>query len=405
MTDRRVVVTGLGAVSPLGPDVPTFWQALVGGRSGISRLSTVDPGDTGVTIAAQIRDFDPRAYVDGRTERIVDRSALLFVGAADEAARDATLDGAVDPDAVGIVAGIDSALETSRRISVGLHTHGTLGVDAYALVQALPNSASGLVARRLRLRGPHVALSAACAGGAVALLQAANLIRLGEADVAIAGGAVALDPVLLAGCVSARVLSRSSDPDRASRPFDLRRDGFVIGEGSGALVLEELTHAASRGSTVYAELLGGWHNSSLAGFTVNDADSCAVCMRRALARAGVAPNEVDLVSAHAPSTPLGDRQEAEALGLVFGRRVPAFSAKGSLGHCMAATAALETIAAVLAIRDGLAPPTLNYEEPDPGCDVDCVPNIARPLPVRLVLKNAFGFGGVNCCLVLGAPPK
>jgi 3-oxoacyl-[acyl-carrier-protein] synthase II len=208
----------------------------------------------------------------------------------------------------------------------------------------------------------------------------------------------------VAACLSARVLSRCPDPARASRPFDRDRDGFVLSEGSAALVLEELGHARRRGAPAYAELLGGCQTSSIAGFTVNDADDCAACIRRALARAGVEPDGIDLVSAHAPSTPLGDRQEAEALNAVFnGRRVPVFAAKSSLGHSMAATAALESIASVLAIRDGVAPPTLHYEVPDPECDVDCIPGSARRLPVRRVLKNAFGFGGVNCSLVFGAP--
>ena len=399
---RRVVVTGLGAVSPLGLDALSFWDALVAGRSGISHLTTVDPGDTGVSIAGQIEGFEARRFVDGRTARLIDRAALLFAAASDEALRDARL----DPRGrdVAVVAGVDTALATTARIATGFHTQGQLGVDAYALVQALPNTASGLAARRLGIRGPHLALSAACAGGAVAALYGGGLIRLGEVDAAIVGGSVGLDPVLLAACVAARVLSRSDDPARASRPFDRRRDGFVVGEGSGALVLEELAHARRRGATVHAELLGGAQTSSLEGYTINDAQSCAACMSRALASAGVTPDDVDLVSAHAPSTPLGDRQEAEALDTVFGRRVPAFAAKGSLGHCMAATAALETIAAVRALEEGVAPPTLNYEEPDPECQVDCVPNVARPLDVGIVLKNAFGFGGVNCCLVLGRPP-
>jgi 3-oxoacyl-[acyl-carrier-protein] synthase II len=395
---RRIVVTGIGVVSPIGSDVSVFWEALVSGRSGVGPIRKADGSAFRTSVAAEVKDFDPRDHVDGRTARNIDPSAVLVLAAARAALTDAELD--VRQADVGVVVGLDAAYGSVSRAALALERQGPIGVESFGLVQMAPATAGALVARTLGLRAAHFAVSGACASGAVAILQAWNLIQLGYASAAIAACGSILEPLLLAACENARVLSPNPDPATASRPFDLNRDGFVAGEGAAALVLEERREAATRGAQLYAEVLGGWQNASNEGFTVNDPVSSARCIREALRFAGVERSEVDLVSAHATSTKLGDRQEAEALASVFGgRRVPAFAAKSSLGHCLSAAGGLESVAAVLAIRDGVAPPTLNYEHPDPACKVDCVPNLARRMAVQTVLKNSFGFGGVNCCLV------
>jgi 3-oxoacyl-[acyl-carrier-protein] synthase II len=297
---------------------------------------------------------------------------------------------------VGVVVGLDVAHHSLHRAAAGLERSGQLGVDAFALVQALPNSACSLIAQTFGFRGAQYAVSGACASGVLALLHGWGLIQLGMVDAVVAGSTATLSALAVASCCAARVVTRNADPACASRPFDELRDGFVIGEGAAALLLEDLGHAQARDAPILGEFLGGWQSASTAGYTVNPADDAADCMREALRVCGLDPAEVDLVGAHATSTPVGDRQEAEALRSVFAARsVPAFAAKSMLGHCASAAGGLETVALLLALRDGVAPPTLNYEHPDPFCDVDCVPNTARRIDARIGLKNSFGFGGVN----------
>jgi 3-oxoacyl-[acyl-carrier-protein] synthase II len=398
---RRVVVSGLGVVAPLGIGVSEFWSALLAGQSGVKRIQKFDASSLSSAIAAEVRDFDPLDHADGRTVRTSDPSAIYLLAAAREALVSAELTRPPSPAAVGVVVGLDVAHESVRRAALGLERRGQLGVDSFAIVQALPGAASSLLAQTFGLRGAQFAVSGACASGALSLLHAWNLIQLGYVDAAVAGCAATLNPLVVACCQAARILSRNPDPTTASRPFDRLRDGFVIGEGAAALVVEALDHARARETSILAELLGGWQTSSTDGYTVNPAGDAAGCMLSALETTGVDPAEVDLVGAHATGTPVGDRQEAEALRLTFGeRRVPAFAAKSALGHCMSAGGGLETVALLLALREGIAPPTINYEHPDPFCDVDCVANEARRIPARIGLKNSFGFGGVNCCLVL-----
>jgi 3-oxoacyl-[acyl-carrier-protein] synthase II len=398
---RRVVVSGLGVISPVGNTVDDFWTALVAGRSGVGPISRFDASGLTASVAAEVKGFDPLEHADGRTVRTTDPSAIYLLAACREAIAGADLTAApTDAGAVAVVVGLDVAQESLRRSALGLDRDGQLGVDSFALVQGLPDTAGSLVAHTWGFRGPLFALSAACASGVVCLLQAWNLIQLGYADAAVAGSTATLDALLVATCAAARILTRNPDPASASRPFDRLRDGFVIGEGASAVILETLEHAEARGAPVIAELLGGWQDSSTSGYTVNPAEDIGRCLRRALHTTGVDPSEIDLVGAHATSTPLGDRQEASALRDVFAdRTVPAFAAKSMLGHGMSAAGGLETVALLLAMRDGIAPPTINYEHPDPDCVVDCIPNRARKMPVRTALKNSFGFGGVNCCLV------
>jgi 3-oxoacyl-[acyl-carrier-protein] synthase II len=400
---RRVVVTGVGTVSPVGNTAEVFWRSLIGGRSGIDRVRGFDTTDLRISIAAEVKGFDPLNFVDGRTARTMDRGTLMVLAAASEGIADSRLAAAGDGTDIGIVIGCDGLSESINRAACGLQQDGPIGVDAFSLVQSLPNITAALIARTFGFRGAQHAVAAACASGALSILQAAHLIQLGYVDAAIAGCTSTVDRLTIACYTAARVLSNRPDPEGASRPFDLQRDGFVLGEGSAALILEDLDRALRRGAPIYAELAGGWQNGSPGGFTVNSSEDCAVCIQRALDRAGVTPDEVDTVSAHATSTPLGDRQEAETLRRVFGdRKVPAFAAKSMLGHCYSAAGGLESVATVLAIRDQIVPPTINFEHPDPACDVDCVPNVARSFPIRVALKNSFGFGGVNCCLVFRA---
>jgi 3-oxoacyl-[acyl-carrier-protein] synthase II len=398
---RRVVVTGLGVVSPLGNTVEEFWSGLVSGRSGVGPIRRFDASGLTTSVAAEVQEFDPLEHADGRTVRTTDPSAIYLLAACREAIEGAELTRASDPSAVAVVVGLDTAQVSLRKAALGLEREGQIGVDSYSLIQGLPDTAGSLVAHTWGLRGPQFALSAACASGVVSLLQAWNLIQLGYADAAVAGGTATLDPLVVATCAAARILTQNPDPATASRPFDRLRDGFVIGEGAAAIILEDREHALARGAPIVAELLGGWQNSSTAGYTVNPAADIARCLREALEATSVDPSEIDLVGAHATSTPLGDRQEAEAIGDVFGGRpVPAFAAKSMLGHGMSAAGSLESVALLLALREGISPPTINYEHPDPDCEVDCVPNEARPMPIRTAIKNSFGFGGVNCCLVL-----
>jgi 3-oxoacyl-[acyl-carrier-protein] synthase II len=400
---RRVAVTGLGAVSPVGNTVPEFWEALVAGTSGVARIQKFDTSRVDVSIGAEVKGFDPLDYADARTVRRNDPTAIYQLAAAREAMADAGLTEVPCPSAFGVVIGLDVAYQSIVRASHGLERLGQLGVDVYALLQALPGTAPALVAHTFGLRGATNAVAASCASGAVALLQAWNMIQLGYVEAVLAGCVSALDEGLVATSASARVLSKSTDPPAASRPFDLGRDGFVLGEGAAAFILEAEEHARERGTRIHAEFLGGSQTASIAGFTINPAEDCAGCMASALRATGTDPSEIDVVGAHATSTILGDKQEAEALRRIFGARaVPAFAAKSVLGHCMSASAGLETAAVLLAMRDGIAPPTINHVHPDPDCDVDCVPNEARRLPIRVALKNSFGFGGVNCCLVFRA---
>jgi 3-oxoacyl-[acyl-carrier-protein] synthase II len=397
---RRVAVTGLGVVSPVGTNLRDFWEALLAGRSGVAPIRNWDTSRITTTIAAEVKGFEPREHADGKTVRLNDPAGLFQLAAAREAVADAELPGIPRPSEFGVVIGFDVPLLSIHRAFGRYHDEGQLGVDALTILRCLPITAAAQVAHTFGLRGAQSAVSAACASGAVALLQAWNLIQLGYVDAVLVGCTSALDDGLLAACGSARLLSRNEDPATASRPFDLERDGFVLGEGAAAFVLEEERRARARDARVYADFLGGWQATSVSGFTSNPTDDCVTVIEAALREAGVAAADVDVVSAHATSTQVGDRQEAAALRRVFSdRSVPAFAAKSVLGHCMSASAGLETAALLLGMRDGIAPPTINHVHPDPECDVDCVPNEARRLPIRIALKDSFGFGGVNCCLL------
>ena len=406
---RRVVVTGLGAVTPLGNDVPSTWEAAVSGRSGIDFISTFDTSGFPVRIAAEVRDFDPAAVVGPKEARRLDRFVVLSVAAATEAIEDASLDGAYAPDRVGVLFGsaIGGLIGITEAHSVLLE-RGPDRVSPYFIPSVLVDAASGQIAIALGLRGPNYAPVSACATGSTAVGEAAEVIRRGAADVVLAGGAEAcLHPLILAGFCAMRGLAAEDEyPPRASRPFDLTRNGFVMGEGACVLVLEELEAAQARGARIYAEVLGYGASNDAHHLAQPDPESVGVVemMRAALERAGVEPERVGYINAHGTSTPLGDLAETKAIKEVFGDHaynLAVSSTKSVTGHCFGAAGAVEALMCVLAVHQGVIPPTMNYETPDPECDLDYVPNEARRVELDVALSNAMGLGGHNGCVLIG----
>jgi 3-oxoacyl-[acyl-carrier-protein] synthase II len=406
---RRIAVTGLGAVTPLGNDWRSTWDAAVAGRSGIDFISTFDTSAYPVRIAAEVKGFDPAAIVGPKEARRLDRNVLLSVAAATEAFADASLDGVYEPSRVGVlfgtaIGGISGVVEQNRV----LDERGPDRVSPYFIPSVLVDAASGQIAISLGLRGPNYAPVSACATGSTAVGEAAEVIRRGDADAVLAGGAEAcLTPLILAGFCAMRGLAAEEDyPPRASRPFDATREGFVMGEGACALVLEDLEAAQARGAQVYAEVLGYGASNDAYHLAAPDPESVGVAemMRAALARAGVELERVGYINAHGTSTPLGDLAETRAIKEVFGDhayRLAVSSTKSVMGHCFGAAGAIEAMMCVLALHDGVLPPTMNYETPDPECDLDYVPNEARRFQVEAALSNAMGLGGHNGCVLFG----
>jgi 3-oxoacyl-[acyl-carrier-protein] synthase II len=402
---RRVVVTGLGAVTPLGLGVEETWQRLLAGEGGCGPVSAFDSDGHPVRIACEASGFDPARWLDTKAVRRTDRFAQFAVAAARMAEADAGVDVAAAPERVGVsVATAQGGVASLSACCAGADSariHPTL-VTAF-----MPNMAAGWVSMELGARGPAGAPCTACAASAMAVGEGYDAIRLGRAEVMFCGGSEAgVTPLAMAGFAAMRALSRrNDDPARASRPFDGDRDGFVMGEGAAVLVLEERGHALERGARIYAELAG--YGVSSDAFHMTEPDPAgsgqARAVRAALADAGLAPDDVDYVNAHASSTELGDATETAAIKLALGeekaRSIPVSSIKGATGHCLGAAGAVEAAATVLAIRDDAVPPTINYESPDPACDLDYVPNTARRLPVKVALSNSFGFGGHNAVLV------
>jgi 3-oxoacyl-[acyl-carrier-protein] synthase II len=405
---RRVIVTGLGAVTPLGNDARSTWQAALGGRSGIDWIRSFDASEFPVRVAAEVKEFDPTGVVPVKEARRLERNVLLAVGAAQEAAADAGLDG-FDPTRVGIllgsaIGGVPGLLEQADV----MRERGADRVSPFFLPNVLVDSASGQVAITLGIRGPNYAVVSACATGSHAVGEAAELIKRGDVDVVLAGGTEAcMHPLILAGFCAMRGLAVEDDhPPRASRPFDATRAGFVMGEGACVLVLEELEAARARGATLYAEVLGYGASNDAHHMAQPDPESVGVSemMRAALRRAEVEPERVGYINAHGTSTPLGDAAETRAIKDVFGAHayeLAVSSTKSMMGHCFGAAGAIEAMMCVLALKEGIIPPTINYEQPDPECDLDYVPNEARRAQVDVALSNAMGLGGHNGCVLLG----
>jgi 3-oxoacyl-[acyl-carrier-protein] synthase II len=404
---KRIAVTGLGAITPLGLDVASTWRAAVAGESGIDFIRSFDASGFPVRIAAEVKDFDPSTVAPPKEARRLDRNVLLALGAAKEAVADAALDGFV-PARVGVVLGsaIGGFLGIMEQGEV-LRERGPDRVSPHFLPGVLVDSASGQLAISLGLRGPNYAVVSACATGSHAVGEAAELIRRGDADAVLAGGTEAcMHPLILAGfCAMRGLAAEEQHPPRASRPFDATRAGFVIGEGACVLVLEELEAARARGATVYAEVIGYGASNDAYHMAAPDPEFVGVSemMRAALQRAELQPEDVDYINAHGTSTPLGDLAETKAIKDVFGDHayeLAVSSTKSVMGHTFGAAGAIEAMMCILAIRDGVIPPTTNYEVPDPECDLDYVPNEARKADVKVALSNAMGLGGHNGCVIL-----
>jgi len=406
---RRVAVTGIGAVTPLGNDAKTTWEGLVAGRSGIDEIRAFDASPFPVTIAGEVKDFDPTGLAPPKELRKLDRCILFALAAAKEALADAGLNSDYDPERVGVVlgSGIGGLNELMRQYDV-LRERGPDRVSPSFLPNVLVDSASGHLAIQLGIRGPNYAVVSACATGSHAVGEAADLIRNGHADAVIAGGTEGcIHPLILAGfCAMRGLAAGNGDPRTASRPFDAARAGFVMAEGAGIMLLEELEKAKARGADIYAEVLGHGASNDAYHMAAPDPDSVGVVemMRQALERAGVDLNRVDYINAHGTSTPLGDLAETKAIKEVFdghARELAVSSTKSMVGHMFGAAGAVEAMVCALAIKHGVIPPTINYETPDPECDLDYVPNEAREAEIDVALSNAMGLGGHNGCVLLG----
>jgi 3-oxoacyl-[acyl-carrier-protein] synthase II len=405
----RIAVTGLGAVTPIGNDWPTTWKSAVAGKSGIDFIQSFDASDFPVRVAAEVKDFDPTEVASAKDARKLERNVLLALAASREAVSDAGLDGVYDPERVGIlvgsaIGGIPGIMEQHEV----LLERGPGRVLPGFIPSVLVDTASGQLAISLGYRGPNFAPVSACATGVTAIGEAAEIIRRGDADAVLAGGTEAcMHPIILAGFCAMRGLAVEDEyPPRASRPFDATRAGFVMGEGAGVVVLEELAAARARGARIYAEILGYGASNDAHHLAQPEPEAIGVAnmMRAALERTGVAPESVGYINAHGTSTPLGDAAETRAIKQVFGDhayRLAVSSTKSVTGHCFGAAGAVETMMCVLAIHEGILPPTMNYEHPDPECDLDYVPNEARQAKVDVALSNAMGLGGHNACVLVG----
>jgi 3-oxoacyl-[acyl-carrier-protein] synthase II len=404
---RRVVVTGVGALTPVGNTAEEFWSALTHGRSGIGPITKFDAADYPTRIAGEIRNFDPLQYVDKKEARRLDPYLHYAMAGAVMAVEDAALAvDAVDATRFGVligsgIGGISTLLESHQT----LLAKGPDRVSPFFIPMLIINMASGLVSMRFGAKGPNSAVVTACATGNHALGDAFKLIQRGDADLMIAGGAEAIVvPLTVAGFCSMKAMStRNDEPTRASRPFDADRDGFVCGEGAGIVLLEALDHARGRDARVYAEIVGYGMTSDAHHMTAPDpeGDGAARAMQAALRDGGIEPSGVGYINAHGTSTPYNDKFETLAIKRVFGehaRRLAVSSTKSMTGHLLGAAGGIEAIATVLAVHHGLLPPTINYETPDPDCDLDYVPNQARKQDVEFALSNAFGFGGTNATL-------
>jgi 3-oxoacyl-[acyl-carrier-protein] synthase II len=401
---RRVAITGLGVVSPLGIGVDAFWDALSRGVSGVRRITKFDAASFPSQIAAEVRGFDPLAYLPRRDVVRTDTFIHYAIAAANEATADARLKVEDHADRVGValgtaMGGIPRILQAHNALT----TRGPRAMSPYAMPGGLPTMGAAWVSMRCGARGPIASPASACAAGSCAIGEALRMIQRGDADAMLAGGADALvhPSVLGSFCALHALSTRNAEPAGASRPFDKERDGFVLGEGAGVLVLEALDHAFARGARVHGELIGYGLTADAHHPTAPSPDGPARAIQLALRDAGLQPEAVDYINAHGTSAVESDAAEATAIGRVFGahaRRPAASSTKSMTGHLLGASGAVEAIATVLTLDHGLVPPTINYATPDPACDLDCVPNQARRMDVRYALSNSFAFGGTNAVL-------
>ncbi len=406
---RRVVVTGTGVITPLGLDADTLWENLLAGKTCASRITRFDPSEFLVQIACETNDFDPLKYMSRKDARRFDRLAQFAIACTQEAVRQSCLEITQEnANAIGVVFGTAiGGLETIHQGYLTLFEKGPMRVNPLTGAMMLPDMASGQIAIEFGVRGPNYCVVSACATGTTALGEAAELVRSGRADVVIAGAADApMTPFALAAFHRTGAMStRNDDPAHASRPFDAKRDGFVFGEGAGAMVIESLEHARARGANILAEIVG--YGASADAYHISapaeDGIGAVLSMQRALEDAGLQPEDIDYINAHGTSTILNDISETRAIKRVFGEyayQVPISSTKSMTGHTMGAAGAVEAIVCIKTIQSGIIHPTINYEYPDPECDLDYVPNEPRRADVRTVLSNSFGFGGHNATIIL-----
>ena len=405
MPKQRVMITGLGTITPLGLTVDQYWQGLVNGQSAIGLITRFDTSRYPVKVAAEVKGFEPTDYMDIKR---ADRTGLCTqyaIAATRMAMNAARLDMAKErPERVGTVIATSGGMDLLIDQGEVLRNRGPMRINPLLLSKVAPSMVSAMVGLEFGLKGPNSSLNSACASGNDALGTALNLLRTGHADVMLAGGTeTQVNPIAIAITGLVGALSREPDPKKACRPFDLNRSGMVYGEGAAFLVLETLEHAQQRGAPILAELAGAGWSFDAFNETAPDPDQETVAMKMALGDAGISPEEVDYVNAHGTSTKFNDATETKALKLLFGERayrIPVSSNKSMIGHLACAAGAVEAAAAVMTLREGIIPPTINYETPDPECDLDYVPNVARRQTVNVCLSNAFGMGGQNCCTVI-----
>ncbi|MEX1143215.1 MAG: beta-ketoacyl-ACP synthase II [Anaerolineales bacterium] len=407
---KRIVITGLGCLSPVGNDVKSTWQAILAGRSGAGPITLFDASPQKSRIAAEVKGFDANALFGHREARRMDRFTQMAVASAEEALQHSGLTINDENRArIGAIVGTGIGGSTTMFENVKHYLEkGPNRVSPFLVPMIIPDSAGGLIAIRNQIQGPNWAISTACATGANAIGEAAEVIRRGQADVMLAGGSEgSINEMAVAGLGNMTALTtRNDDPEHASRPFDATRDGFVIGEGAAVVVLESLEHAQERGAKIYGEILG--YGSTNDAFHISapaeNGRGAADCIRMALDEAGLKPDQIDYINAHGTSTPLNDKSETAAIKTAFGELaydIPVSSTKSMTGHMIGAAGSIEAIFCVLAMQDGLIPPTINYETPDPLCDLDVVPNEARKAELNISMSNSFGFGGHNATLILG----
>jgi 3-oxoacyl-[acyl-carrier-protein] synthase II len=410
LTKRRVVVTGLGAVTPLGNTTEEFWRRLVAGESGVGPITAFDPSDFATRFAAEVKDFDADGLLGRREARRMDRFSQYALVAAREAIEDAKLpDNQEFKNRVGSVLGTGiGGILTFWHNSDIANKNGTWSkVTPFFIPMLMANASAAHISMQFGFRGPFFSAASACASANDAIITAYNYVVLGDCDAMIAGGTEAtISPLAVGGFCSMKALStRNDDPTRASRPFDKERDGFVLAEGAGILILEEYEHAKARGAKMYCEMLGYGQSADAYNLVAPDPESQGVelALKRSLEHSGIGPGEVDYINAHGTSTPQGDVAESQAIERVFGAdtKVAVSSTKSMHGHALGAAGGIEGVACALAVERDMMPPTINYEFPDPECTLDYVPNVARKAPVRVALSNSFGFGGHNSVLVFG----
>ncbi len=406
--EKRIVVTGMGMISPLGNDLPTTWAGIIEGKSGVAPITKFDVTDYRTKIAAEVKDFDPGDHFDRKEVRRLDPFVQFGLVAAREAiaSSDITFDDSLaERTAVIIGSGIGGITTIIEQADV-LRERGADRISPFLIPMILPETAASLVSIEFGLKGPNMAMTSACATSANTVGEAYEMIRRGDADAAVCGGTEAgVVPLSVSGFAAMRAIStRNDEPERASRPFDRARDGFVVGEGAGILVLEALDHALERGATIHAELVGYASNDDAYHITapLENGEGAAACMRQAMASADLAREEIDYINAHGTSTPLNDVTETRAIKEALEKTaydIPVSSTKSMTGHLLGATGAVESIFCIKTLTEGIVPPTMNLDNPDPECDLDYVPYEPRHMEVRTAMTNSFGFGGHNVCLI------